>query len=63
MNEITSGNPKHKSDSQSYIIKIIKNLYNSRQKVFDLLNDNAKIRSDVIYKSKEDKTKGEELKC
>ena len=40
LNEITSGNPKHKSNNQLYVIENVKNLYNSRQKIIDLLNDN-----------------------
>ena len=32
LNEITSGNPKQKSDNQLYVIKNVKNLYDSRQK-------------------------------
>ena len=58
LNEITSGNPKHKSNSQLYIIENVKNLYNSRQKIIDLLNDNSRIRSEAIYKSKQNETKG-----
>ena len=50
LREITSGNPKIKSQKQSYTIKNVRTLYDSRQKVIDLLNDNAKIRSEVIYK-------------
>ena len=61
LNEITSGNPKHKSEKQSYTIKNIRTLYNSRQKI-DLLNDNAKIRCEAIYKSKQNKTEGAGLK-
>ena len=53
LNEITSGNPKHKSNSQLYIIENVKNLYKSRQKIIDLLNDNWRIRSEAIYKSKQ----------
>ena len=53
LNEITSGNPKHKSNNQLYIIENVTNLYNSRQKIIDLLNDNSKIRSESIYKSKQ----------
>ena len=34
----------------------------SDKKVIDLLNDNAEIRSEVIYKSKQDETKGTGLK-
>ena len=41
----------------SYIRKNVKNLYDSRQKVINLLNDNAKTRSEAIYKSKH-KAKG-----
>ena len=48
LNEITLGNPKHKSSGQVYIIEKVKNLYNSRQKIIDLLNDNSKIRSESI---------------
>ena len=62
LNQITSGNPKYKSEKQSYTIKNIKNLYDSRQKIIDLLNDNAKIRSEAIYKSKQNETKGKGLK-
>ena len=42
--------------------KNIKHLYNSRQRIIDLLNDNANIRSEAIYKSKQDETKGKGLK-
>ena len=45
-----------------YVIKNVKNLYNSRQKIIDLLNDNSRIRSEAIYKSKQNKTTGTELK-
>ena len=37
-------------------------LYDSRQRIIDLLNDNAKIRSEAIYKSKQNKTEGTGLK-
>ena len=43
-------------------MKNIKNLYDSRQKVIDLLNDDAKIRSEAIHKSKQIKTEGTALK-
>ena len=56
LNEITSGNPKHKSSGQQYIIENVKNLYNSRQKIIDLLNDNSRIRSEAINKSKQNET-------
>ena len=62
LNEIVIGNPEYKSEKQLYTIKNIKNLYNSRQKIFDLLNDNSKTRSKAIYKSKQNETKGKELK-
>ena len=62
LNEIKSGNPKYKSSSQLYIIENVKNLYNSRQKIIDLLNDNSRIRSESIYKSKQNETKGKGLK-
>ena len=54
LNEITSGNSKHKSNDQLHVIK---NFYNSRQKIIDLLN-NSRIRSEAVYKSKPDETKG-----
>ena len=46
---------------QSYTIKNVKNLYSLRQKIINLLNDNAKIRSEAIYKSKQNKTAGRGL--
>ena len=49
LNEITLVNPKHKSEKQLYIIKNVKNLYNTRQKIIDLLNHNSRIRSEAIY--------------
>ena len=60
--KITSGNPKHKEKYQLDVIKNFKNLYDSRQKIIDLLNDNSKISSEAIYKSKENETKGTGLK-
>ena len=45
-----------------YVIEKVKNLYNSRQKIIDLLNDNSRIRSESIYKSKQNETKGTGLK-
>ena len=62
LNKITSGNPKHKSNSQLYVMENAKNLYNSRQKIIDLLNDNSRIRSEAIYKSKQNETEGKGLK-
>ena len=37
LNEITSGNTKRKSNNQLYVIKNVKNLHDSRQKIIDLL--------------------------
>ena len=62
LNEITSGNPKHKSNNQLYVMEDVKNHYNSRQKIIDLLNDNSRIRSEAIYKSKQNETEGKGLK-
>ena len=62
LNQITSRNPKYKSEKQSYTTKNIKNVCDSRPKNIDLLNDKAKIRSEAIYKSKQNKTKGTGLK-
>ena len=61
LNKITSGNPKHKSNSQLYVMENAKNLYNSRQKIIDLLNDNSRIRSEAIYEANK-KTAGTGLK-
>ena len=62
LNEIASRNRKHKSNNQLYVIKNGKNLYDSRHKIIDLLNDNSKIRSEAIYKSKQKRTEGKGLK-
>ena len=62
LNEITSGNLKHQCSGQVYIIKNVKNLYKTRQKIINLLNDNLRIRSESIYKSKQNETKGTGLK-
>ena len=62
LNEITTGNPKHKSSNQLHVIENVKDLYNSRQKIIDLLNDNSKIRSESIYKSKQNETKEQDLR-
>ena len=62
LNEITSGNPKHKSNNQLNVIKNVKNLYDLRQKIIDLLNDNSKTISEAIYNSKQNETKGKGLK-
>ena len=57
LREIASGNPKHKSEKQSYTIKNVRNLYNSRQKIIDLLNDNAKITPSGICRPSTNKKK------
>ena len=62
LGQIKSGNPKHKSGKQLYTIKNAENLYDSRLKIIDLFNDYSKIRSESIYRSKQDETKGIELK-
>ena len=62
LGQITSGDPKHKDDYQKDVIKNTKSLYNSRQKVINLFNDGAKIRSEVICKSKQNETTGTGLK-
>ena len=60
--QIKLGNPDHKSDKQLYTIKSVKNLYDSRQKIIDLFNSSSKIRSEAIYESKQNETKGKGLK-
>ena len=60
--QIKSGNPKHKSQMQLYTIKNVKNLYDPRQKIIDLFNNYSKIKSECIYRSKHDETKGKGLK-
>ena len=60
--QIKSGNPDHKSGKQLYRIKNVKNLYDSRQKIIDLFNSYSKIRSEALYKSKQNETKGKGLK-
>ena len=62
LNEITSGNPKYKNNNQLHVMKNAKNLYNSRKKIIDLRNDNSRIRSETIYKSKQNETEGKGLK-
>ena len=52
LNEITRGNPKKKPAVQIKTIENIKNLDKSRQKVADLFNDSAKIRSKAKHETK-----------
>ena len=49
LGQISSG--YRKSENQLNTIRNVKNLYNSRQKIIDLLNDNSRIRSETIYKA------------
>ena len=42
----------YKSENELNATENIKNLYNSRQKMIDLLNDNSRVRSEAIYKAK-----------
>ena len=56
LGEITSGNPQHNEGYQLDTIQSAKNIFNSRQKVIDLLNDNTIIKSEAIYKSKQNET-------
>ena len=58
LNKVTSENPKHNREKQSYTRKNAGNLYDLRQKIINLPNDNAKTRSEAIYKSKQNKTTG-----
>ena len=62
LGQIKIGNPDLKSDKQLYTIKNVKNLYDSRQKFFDLFNNYSKIRSKTLYKSKQNETEGKGLK-
>ena len=62
LGQITSGNPNHKSKNKLNTIKNVKNLYNSRQKIIDLLNNYSKIWSEAISKPKQDEIKGTGLK-
>ena len=43
-------------------MKNVQNLYNSRQKIIDFFNNNAKIRSEAIYEVKQYETKKTGLK-
>ena len=53
---------KHKSEKQSYKIKNVSDLYDTRQKIINLLNNNAKIRFEAIYKLKQHELKEQGLK-
>ena len=58
LRKITSENPKYKEKYQLYTTKNAKNLRDPRQKVINLGNDYARIRSEAVYKSKQDETTG-----
>ena len=53
LNEINTGNLKHKSKDELDTTEKIKNLYNSRDKFVKLYNDYAKIMSKAVYKTKQ----------
>ena len=53
LSELTSGNPKYGRKYQLDAITNIKNLYTSREKVINLFNDYAKIRSEAMFKTKQ----------
>ena len=56
LGEITSGNPKQKEGYQFNTIDSANNLYVLRQKVINLFNHNSRIKSEAIYKSKQNET-------
>ena len=47
---------------QLYTTRNVKSLYDSRQKIIDLLNNYSKIKCESINRSKHDETKGRGLK-
>ena len=53
LGHIKQGSPKNRSREQEKTINNMKNLYDSREKVFQLLNDFAKKMSRNIYDSKQ----------
>ena len=53
LGRIKQGDPKEKSPEQKKTINNIKNLYNSREKIVQMLNDYTKNISKNIYESKE----------
>ena len=60
--QIKSGNPKNKGEMQLYTIRNVKDLYDLRQKIIDLFSNYSKIKSQSIYRSRHDETKGRGLK-
>ena len=59
LTNIKQGNPKNRSKEQQKTINNATNLYNTRQEVVKMFNDDAKNMSRNIYKSKQ---KGTRLK-
>ena len=49
LNEITTGSKKIKKKKNTK--EILQNLYNSRQNIIDLLNNNSRIKSEAIYEA------------
>ena len=60
--QIKSGNPKHKSEMQLYTIRNVKNLYDLRQKIIDLLNNYSKLNLNVFIDQNMMKIREEDLK-
>ena len=56
--QIKPRNTKHKSEMQLHTKTNVKNLYDSRQKVIYLFNNYSKTKSESIYRSKQNETKG-----
>ena len=59
--QIKSGNPKHKSEMQLYTIRNVKNLYDLRQKIIDLLNNYSKLNLNVFIDQNMMKLREEDL--
>ena len=57
LGELTLGNPKYKWKHQLDTIENVQSIYDSRQKVIDLSNDNAKIRPEIMHNSKQGGTR------
>ena len=62
LNEITSVNPKHKSEKQSYTIKNIRNIYDSRQKLLIYLMTMQKLDLNPFTNQNEIKQQEQDLK-
>ena len=60
--QIKSGNPKHKSEMQLYTIRNVKNLYDLRQKIIDLLNNYSKLNLNVFIDQNMMKLREQDLK-